>query len=82
MNASNEWREMFRAWRALHPDLTKSQVDHAARGCAGKIQHRTLEVAQMVADVANVKLKDRPLNSPIGAYECPVCALFHIGHTQ
>lgn len=81
MTGSKEWREMFRAWKAIHPELSKTEVDRAARGCAGKIQHRTLDIAQMVADIANAKLADRVLNSPIGAYECAVCAAFHVGHT-
>ena len=80
MTGSKEWREMFRAWKALHPELTKAYHNGAARGCAGKIQHRTLEAAQLVADIANAK--QGPLNSPIRAYECPVCAMFHIGHTN
>lgn len=79
---TKEWREMFRAWKACHPELTKATHNRAARGCAGKIQHRSLELAQMVADIANAKLKDRPLNSPIEPYECPVCAMFHVGHSN
>lgn len=78
MTYQQHWKEMFDAWRALHPESRPPAIRRAARGCWGKVQHRTLEIAQTVADIANPKLK--PLSGKVGPYECPVCGMFHIGH--
>jgi hypothetical protein len=75
------WKEKLKTWKVRHPELTKEQVRRAARGCSGKVSYKTLDSAQRAAEIANSKVGHRPLNSPIGAYECQICAAFHIGHT-
>ena len=48
-----------------------------AGSCTGKVSHVSMREAKHAAKSMNIKTCE-----PVGAYQCPFCRLFHIGHRK
>ena len=81
------WRslaELRQAFKESGIDLgqpTPKRPD--TRQCAGKVRHPTRAYADAAVSELRMTSPDRwPRTASLGAYQCRVCAFWHVGHAK